>query len=581
MGCPNVGQWRRLMSNSLYYNNFSGDSSNPTTPYSIDIGGSGYAYSDYFTIDLRWASSLSQEDASTLRSAELGLKEAANATDYWADVGQVSEGITRQWDVESQYKYNTTYDNVMLPALEKFNSVLSDFGVTPIVSTGNWRNRFGEGTYESVAVQGVIIDSVDTPRYKDRNQHLAGGLFGIQGALAGSTMYSPTRMPDMVLGKQKVDKNARLLNGGILSYLEYGYGKTMSQVMGGEELDLFYDTTQVVTSTVSMTIEFTDKAGTIIHTVTTDINSPSSDGGLNGEGGVSLGISSSAASMSELSGILENKFNALQDLRNIDVGFDLSSTVGVIDTFNTLNMVVSLYDIATNETQRFESKVASGLVGSVLGAATSTISNAVISMMGLTGLSTAQMVSVGYSVPVLIGTLLVEAFEYATGMDNHFGFGGQYIGINSITGGVGYTQARGVIAGVKDIYSSLTDPTYMSLSEVDINNFEAYSMASEADFMSDFGLNNDQMSELSMAAALGTNNIDNTYTGVNATLADFLSSIDYNFSGTTPEAAASYGNGSPTGSGEDSGLGIGGNRGGAGGFGSAAEAAAGGHTGGW
>lgn len=191
------------------------------------------------------------------------------------------------------------------------------------------------------------------------------------------------------------------------------------------------------------------------------------------------------------------------------------------------NTIASLtVDMANGNYSSLESTAINGVLGMAATKTSAVVGAKAVAALGATGIAAiGVMAAVAYG----FSALAEEIGEVVNGTDTSFGYGGQFIGTNQVTGEIGHTTPQNVVDGLVDQVKSMVDSSYMSYSEVDISNFEADTMAAELGFMNDFNLTNDQMNNLSSVASIGTNDPNAAYSGPNATLSDFMSDMDSNF----------------------------------------------------
>lgn len=456
------------------------------------------------------------------------------------------------------------------------------------------------------------------PNMKDKNQHLAGGVFGSNGTMPGGPLWSPTNTSKLNVGQPETNNNTNLLNGNILSYLGYGFGDIMYLVNGGK-LDLMFNTTVRSTSVIKMTVELTTANGTV-NRIDKDFTVTEGEGNLQD---MTVGFGDGRFSLQELSDIASFELNVEQEFAALLGQLAMGNMAGAL-------IGISLYDYATGSEISTSKAVGKFAIGQVVGMLSRGATTMAINSFGMT--SFGAILGLGYAITSLIG----EAFEVAVGLDMSFGPGGQFLGTDS-QGRAVYGRDIGIGEFLGDVAMEIA-----TLGFADTHTFNGYandafgytangeivanpsvlggmgdmlsSMAYGFDINSVYGTYGPmdlQIGDLKMADMELTENrfkFDsgwNEYSGLTQEQADRLNDIKEIFGDVYADQIAEQldqhnkaleelanmpgildnyqgdGGGSPTGSGESSGLGIGDNRGGAGGFGSAADAAAGGHTGGF
>jgi len=264
----------------------------------------------------------------------------------------------------------------------------------------------------------------DVVNYKDINEHMPGGLFGINGKLPGNVLWDATNTPKMepIVAQGNTGISA-MLNGEILTYLQYGFNDIMSLVNGGK-LDLMFDDDMLNTIMYNITIEVITPDGGIITLFDNDVTiDKDHDGGHT----TATGFTSSNESMS------------LDDIASA-TSMSYSTTENIVGMLGRLSgiplgssIAVALYDYATGEEVRAEQVIANGLLSTVQNTMTKVTTQAIANMAEITSTTGA------IALTLAVGVLVNEAMEVALGLDNHFGLGGDIMTLG--TGEIKYNDA--------------------------------------------------------------------------------------------------------------------------------------------
>jgi len=245
----------------------------------------------------------------------------------------------------------------------------------------------------------------DLPDKKDRYQWLAGGTLRNE-TLAGGYLWSPVDVPSFE-NNATVGKTANLLNGNMLEYLGYGFGKTLG-ILGGGILDLMFDDDVRETIILSINIEFkNERTGQVLVTKSFDFNSDS-----NGD------------SDRTFDSDLFNNANAKDmSLDEIAATWNSRSNLRSLLQANPLLLTLEIINLATQSKATIETRLAGALLGTVTATIKQAISQAVVKSLGITAMTPAVFVGLQ-----IFNMVFNELIEMVLGLDNHFGFGGDYIG---------------------------------------------------------------------------------------------------------------------------------------------------------
>jgi hypothetical protein len=264
------------------------------------------------------------------------------------------------------------------------------------------------GRYRTVKSVSTVL--VDVPSVKDRNENLAGGYFGLFAGLAGSPLYSSTAMPNMRIGKPFADKTAFMLDGSMLTFLDWGFGEIMNMMQAGQ-LDLLFDEDIPETRVIRITVEVTDRFGNI-RTIYRDINLSDGD-----SSSTSISVNGQTASLSELNDTMNSRMDAAEQ------------TVAGIAAFSGLGPIgsvisVAAYDIATGQAVRAGQLIGRTAINQAINVFSSQITRGITNSFNITSIT--QTMAIGF----VVTEVLTEAFEVLTGLDNNFGFGGELVGFD-------------------------------------------------------------------------------------------------------------------------------------------------------
>ena len=296
------------------------------------------------------------------------------------------------------------------------------------------------------------------PSIKDRNEWIAGGYFA-NAVLAGGTMFAPDRPPGAIGSEtQKGTFAGGLLNGNFNMLLNTGYAQVQSIAKGGL-LDLITDYTFRSTVVAYYTIRLRTPGGGVVTYANGAIsyNEGSSDTAVN--------TTFSKMSLYEVEAVFNNR-------RSIA---DLMSTPGLI------NIGIDLgYGLKTGTLSTSIGAIVGGLaVGTVQSMVTNQATGIAARALGVTSLAAAA--GINYAV----GLVVEEVFEMAVGLDNHFGFGGEFVGYDA-DGTARYSAPVGFAQGMYDtVMEAVTFGAYVS--QVELNKAETQ-LDIELSYMDAYGV---------------------------------------------------------------------------------------------
>ena len=245
----------------------------------------------------------------------------------------------------------------------------------------------------------------DIPNPKDENEYRAGGFFQNE-TKPGGQLYSPTASPD----PERINYNDfaySLNNGHMYNSLNSGIGTINNLINGYGFLDLMNSYKSKTTIMYKVTLTITDKYGN----ETNSFTSYKSKGEANSE---YRNFKTPGA----------NKNQSIEDIAKMfsQTGVNLTSP----DLLNSL-MSYSFENMANGEEYEspkiaVSSFVSSSLKNTIISTFSNEITTGLVSVLNVTTFGAMALIS------VVTTTLLNEAFDVMVGLDNNFGFGGDYAG---------------------------------------------------------------------------------------------------------------------------------------------------------
>lgn len=280
----------------------------------------------------------------------------------------------------------------------------------------------------TITTSQVLTGLIETPISKDPNQWYAGGTLRNE-TYPGGINYSPTNIPSFNNTLQGSSVATSLLNGNF-QYLNAGL-IAISNFMNSGVLQLLEKYSERETTVIKIKIE-------VYQSTSIGEDNYVGEGSFDVEG--TIDYSNGNFSLDSLTNINKNSLS----LANIASG-------------DSLTIATSLYNVATNDELSFTDKIAAGVVGTVKSQATSIISNRVMSAMGADYTwSMTKLQVTGTIVGLVVGQIVGELFEYAVGLDNSIGYGGEINRTASmILGTPAYSQEKGFM-GISGIGSDIS-----------------------------------------------------------------------------------------------------------------------------
>lgn len=298
------------------------------------------------------------------------------------DVNSSQDALVGFRDKES---YDSGYE-VYLKNVGDYNTYLEDYNDAMSTSRAldvSWKDTTSNG--------------------KDRNEHLAGGNYGINGSLPGSPMWSPTATAKMTLDSQPVNNVARLVSGNLLGFLGYGFGSIQAKVMGGA-LDLMFEG-----STSSRTFSLEITLGDMIP-VTKYFTIHMGKGEGRDRKEIKSEYNGEYSSPVELNDMMNSSMTKIEMLAGA-TGVRFLGAQGMM-------VGVVLTDILTGDTEALRNNVGKHVVNEFLGLAGNAVAKGLISTLGITA------VWATIAIGITVSTILSEVFQRVMGLDNYAGFGG-------------------------------------------------------------------------------------------------------------------------------------------------------------
>ena len=277
----------------------------------------------------------------------------------------------------------------------------------------------------------TYTDVVHAPSMKDHNEWMPGGYFNNE-VFAGGVMFALDRPLKTTLGKPQAGSTVLGFEyGTFTTMLNSGYSKVLSDATGGA-LDLI--TSYDFRNTVVMyyTLELNTPTGTLVYRNGT--MSYSSDG--DGHTGDFSNNVTSTISIGEI-------VAAYGSRRNLQ---SLMSTPGLI----SLGIDVGYGLVKGNLNTSLNTLVSGALIGTVQSMVSGKLTGMVASAFGVTS------IGLGLVIGQVVSALVGELTEMALGLDNHFGFGGSYLGTDD-QGNAQYADnqsRRGLAQNLKDVVAT-------------------------------------------------------------------------------------------------------------------------------
>ncbi len=298
----------------------------------------------------------------------------------------------------------------------------------------------------------VSLNQYEIPSTKDNNQWLAGGDLKYN-TFAGGSLYSPTSIPSFNNFKD-VDRNYTLLNGKFLSFLNGGITPITSLINSWNELEILLDSTITNISVYKIDVE-------VVNTTTNESIYSGSSGEFSlDRDELGESISSFSTSQDKLTSF------AMAMANRSDIRDKISNS--------PISMTLNLIDLISMETIQIEREITASALGTINGIFREMAVSAVSQMIGLVATSYSSMLGIA-----LLGKVFDELFEMSLGFDNHFGYGGELLGLSfSANNQLMRTSELGFFEGVQDTLGNFLEQIgliaeYISQHELEIGYYSS------------------------------------------------------------------------------------------------------------
>lgn len=250
----------------------------------------------------------------------------------------------------------------------------------------------------TVTASQVLTTLVDSPVSKDVNQWYAGGTLRNE-TYPGGISFSPVSIPSFNNMEKGNGLATSILNGNFM-FLNAGM-TAVSSFMNTGILDLLSEYKSRETAVIRVSIEVYESSNTSRN------DTYSGEASFDIEG--TIDYTKGNFSLSSVSAINKNSFS-------------LVSLIGA----DNITLVTSLYNIVTDDKLTFSEKIQAGILGSVKSQASNLIANKILIELGADYTwSTGRLMTTATIVGLLVGQVIGEFFEYALGLDNSIGYGGE------------------------------------------------------------------------------------------------------------------------------------------------------------
>jgi len=290
---------------------------------------------------------------------------------------------------------------------------------------------------------------------KDNDNWLAGGEL-YNESKAGGELFDPFN--PITEFKKKSPSHTSLISNSNINFLNKGMNSITSLLMGASYLDLLYE--DVKTTVFVYKITIADKRdGTVVYHNEDFID-------VANDGNSQAGTSQNKESMS---------------VSDFAKGYNSTTSVNIN---SPLSLTISVMNMATSQEATFSQSVAGTLAHTVVDTFASKATSAITSQMSFSSLNQAIGFNIGINFG--IGALFGEAFEVLTGLDNHFGFGGDYLGVDN-KGNAQYAQPKSIEQGLRDMVPDFVrdlfnmDTTYGDLhSAIETSDYSDFTTGKNA-----------------------------------------------------------------------------------------------------
>jgi hypothetical protein len=297
-----------------------------------------------------------------------------------------------------------------------------------------------------------IVHEQEVPNGKDLSQFFAGGTLRNE-TYAGGVNFSPTTIPAFKNQLQGVDINVAMMNGNF-SFLNPAFA-SINSLINLVFFDLIAQSHKE-TDIYTVTLEITDtQTQDIIYSGTSD---------------------SSDYDTQTLGKNLTDDF----DIEEINT---IAKNPIEISPALVSNPLVAMINITTNYSvnESFEVSIGKVAYGTVMGGFRNMAVSKALDVLGLQAMSLA-----GLTIAGLVTSLFNEVAEIGLGLDNHFGFGGEFAGVDQ-NGKSVFGRAKSITQGLKE----MVPDTIRGLLGLDFTLEDMISKM-EQDINNNFGLTNQQ-----------------------------------------------------------------------------------------
>jgi len=292
----------------------------------------------------------------------------------------------------------------------------------------------------------VQVHRVDLPNYKDRGEWLGGGTYR-NSSFAGGDTYTPVSTPSFDNKKKDSDIGSYLLSGNFL-FLNSGFN-FIQYAMSGYELNFALQNEQEVYVFEYEIVVTNKETNTIIH--------------------------SSSGSVS--SDMMESSNSTPMDITSLANAFKNQSVLSPLMFSDKFLFSLTIIDRLSREDLTIEENISSMVLGTINSQIYSMIASKVVDSFNITVSTFGQFMGLH---TVLYG-IYNEAVEVMLGLDNSFGFGGDFVGEHN--GTAIYSESKGFM-GLDTLGKSLsvslglTDKATYEFTDKDGNVLDGYSMTS-------------------------------------------------------------------------------------------------------
>lgn len=258
----------------------------------------------------------------------------------------------------------------------------------------------------------------------DASNYLAGGYMRNE-SIAGGAFYSPTAI-NKLNEASSLDKNFKLIDGNILSYLNYGFGDIKKQMISYENIGNTLNSEIKTTEVISVRFQLTSVNSNIsLYDNTIEVNLDDGEN-VTPDQIDSYNNFSSSMSSGNISGATNNT-----SILDVADAWDNQLDLTQLANMGPIDMAVYAYNVYTDESTTLQTRLEGAVIGTVKNQLTNAIVGTVAKIIGIT------QVTVGVIIGAkILGAVINEFFEMAIGLDNQFGFGGSFNTSISILSGV-------------------------------------------------------------------------------------------------------------------------------------------------